>query len=97
MMAEKTTDIMKNALSGKEGPPPGEILQAAGSVLCLMPTKIFQEAVDAVHDQPDLLKELMQNYTANCGNRDPLRVSTVRLCPVCYPKTRVGYFVGQTT
>ncbi|KAK2151408.1 hypothetical protein LSH36_364g02062 [Paralvinella palmiformis] len=74
MMAEKTTDIMKNALSGKEGPPPGEILQAAGSVLCLMPTKIFQEAVDAVHDQPDLLKELMQNYTANCGNRDPLRV-----------------------
>lgn len=75
-MAEKTTDILKNSLAGNGGPPPETILESAGSILCLMPAKLFQEAVDAIRGKPDLLKELMKNYTENCGNRDTSRVST---------------------
>ena len=76
-MAEKTTEALKNSLAGNEGPSPEELLRAAGSVICLMPTEVFKKAIDAVKDKPGLLKGLMLNYTKNCGDRDPSRVSNI--------------------
>ena len=79
LMAEKATDALKSSLSGSSsGPTAEEILKSAGSVICLIPTDLFKKAVNEVQDKPVLLKRLMSNYTAYCGDRDPSRVSVHR-------------------